>query len=214
MTLSIQPAEAGARGIDCITVLTRASAERLAAAGYRFAVRYLGSLTLAERDAILGAGLAILAVGFSRKPGWMPTAALGDSDAAAAIHHAIAAGLPAGMHLFCDLEGPSTAASSDDCIDYVNAWSGAVRAAGYLPGLYVGFGVPLTGAQLFHDLTVACYWHSCSAVPEVAVRGYCMRQDPRADQWIAGIQVDIDVIEPDAMGDVPHWVVLEATGAS
>lgn len=214
MSISVQPATPGARGVDCITVLSSASAARLKAAGISFAVRYLGSLTVAERDAILGAGLALLAVGFSRKPGWSPTGALGAQDGAAAALHAEAAGLPTGMHLFCDLEGPAGGTHPDDTIAYVNAWAAAVSAAGYLPGLYVGFACGLTPQQLYESLHVACYWHSCSSVPEVATRGYAMIQDVHANQVIAGVQVDVDIVQADKLGGVPYWLVADVAAVA
>lgn len=206
MNLSVQPARAGARGIDCITVLNPTSAARLRAAGIDFVVRYLGTLGPQERDAILGSGMALLVVGYSRKPGWSPTGALGAQDGAAAVVHAGQAGLPVGMHLFCDLESPARSATADDCIAYVNAWSAAVRAAGYRTGLYVGYGLPLTAAQLFHALEVDCYWHSCSQVPDVEVRGYALVQDAHANQVLAGVQVDVDTLKADNLGGVPCWL--------
>jgi hypothetical protein len=207
MAMSVQPATPGAKGIDCITILTSASAARLKAAGTDFAVRYLGSLTKGEAQAILGAGMALLVVGFSRKPGWSPSAALGASDGAAAVLHAQEADLPAGLTLFCDFETPSASATAQDCIDYINAWAKAVRAAGFRAGLYVGFGVPLTSQQLYHDLIVDCYWRAGNAPQTVAVRGYCMKQSPQFNQIVAGIEVDADEILTDALGGVPFWLV-------
>lgn len=206
MSTQVQAAPDGARGVDTITTFTPAMAARLKAAGYSFVVRYLGALHPQERDAILGAGLALLAVGYSRRPGWQPTAAVGASDGAAAVANAQAAGLPQGMTLYCDLEGPATGTTSSDCTGYVNAWADAVMSAGYIAGLYVGYAVPLTPQQLY-DLKVTAYWRSCSNVQSVAVRGYQMVQDPHADQNVAGIRVDIDVINADAKGDTPHWLV-------
>lgn len=203
----VQPAKDGARGIDCITILDHASAARLVAAGYSFAVRYLGSLTIAERDAILGAGMALLAVGFSRRPGWAPSQALGAADGAAAVAHAKAAGLPPVCTLFCDLEGPS--GTGADAAAYVNAWAEPVQAAGYVAGLYVGYEVKLTPSELY-ALKVTGYWASCSRPQDVAVRGYQMRQDPHANQIVAGVQVDVDVISTDGRGDTPMWVVQAA----
>jgi hypothetical protein len=202
----VQAARPGAKGVDCITVLNATSAHRLKAAGIDFVVRYLGTLGAPERDAILGAGLALLAVGYSRSPGWSPNAALGAQDGAAAVLHATQAGLPSGMHLFCDLEGPASTATGSDAITYVNVWAAAVRAAGYRAGLYVGYGVPLSSWELYHRLTVDAYWHSCSQVPDVDFRGYSLIQNAKANQVIAGIQVDVDEVQADKLGDTPMWL--------
>jgi hypothetical protein len=206
MNLSAVAATSGARGVDCVTILTPASAARLKADGHDFAVRYLGSVSTTERDAILGAGLALLFVGYSRKPGWSPSANLGAQDGATAVAHAKALGLPTGLSLFCDLETPNPTSASADIIAYVNAWSTVVQGAGYIAGLYVGFGCGLTSQELY-DLKVTGYWHSCSYVPDVAVRGYQMIQDTKANQIVDGVQVDTDVIKTDALGSVPMWLI-------
>lgn len=207
MSTQVQSASSGAKGVDTIATFTPAMAARLKAAGYDFVVRYLGALHPTERDAILGAGLGLLAVGYSRRPGWAPSAALGASDGAQAVAHAQVAGLMPGMTLFCDLEGPASGTTSGDCIAYINAWAAPVVAAGFVAGVYVGYAIPMTPSQLYHDLQVTAYWASCSRPQAVAVRGYMMTQDPHANQIVAGIQVDIDTITADANGDTPRWMI-------
>ena len=93
----IQPAPNGARGVDTMLRFNAARAKAIKDAGYDFIVRYIEALTVAERDCILGIGLALLAVGYSRRPGWMPSAELGAQDAAHHIEHATAVGLMRGM---------------------------------------------------------------------------------------------------------------------
>lgn len=205
----VQAATPGTRGVDCITTLNATSCARLKLAGIGYVVRYLGALGPQERDAILGAGLALLVVGYSRKPGWAPTGALGAQDGATAVLHATQASLPTGMHLFCDLEGPASSTTAADCIAYVNAWTSAVKGAGYRAGLYVGYGLPLTSIQLYEDLDVDCYWHSCSQCPDVARRGYAMIQNAHANQVVAGVQVDVDEVQTDKLGGVPMWLVAD-----
>jgi hypothetical protein len=207
MDLQVVAAPSGAKGVDTVTPFTAAIAAKFKAAGYEFVVRYLGAVHPEELQAILGAGLALLMVGYSRRPGWQPTAALGVEDGDNAVLHAQQAGLPKGMTLYCDLEGPASSTTAADCIAYVNAWADAVSAAGYIAGLYVGYGVPLTPQQLYQDLHVTAYWHSCSKVQNVAVRGYQMIQQAPGNQMCLGVLVDFDVIQTDANGDTPHWLV-------
>jgi hypothetical protein len=213
MALNIVRAPDGSVGVDCVTILTPHSAAALKAAGAAFVVRYLGSLSIVERDAILGAGLGLMLVTFSRAPGWpsangpiFPSAELGASDGASSVAQAKKLGLPAGVQLWRDFEGPPAGTTAEQTIAYVNAWTDAVVAAGYVAGLYVGFGIPLTPEQLY-DLKVTAYWHSCSQVPEVAVRGYQMRQAYPPNQTLGGVSVDIDHVSADAMGDTPLMLV-------
>jgi len=49
-----------------------------------------------------------------------------------------------------------------------------VQGGGYDPGVYIGFGVPLTSQQLYKSLVVRRYWRSFSSVPDVLTRGYQM----------------------------------------
>jgi len=207
MAVKVQAAPSGAKGVDTIAPFTKDIAARFKAEGYSFVVRYLGALHPIERDAILGAGLGLLAVGYSRRAGWEPTAVEGASDGAAAVVHAREAGLLEGMTLFCDLEGPASSTTAADCIAYVNAWAKPVADAGYVAGLYVGYGVPLTPQQLYQDLIVTAYWHSLSRVQDVAVRGYQMVQQAPGNQMVLGVKVDIDIIQPDKNGDTPRWMI-------
>jgi hypothetical protein len=207
MAIRVQAAFSSARGVDTIAPFTMATAAKFKNAGYDFVVRYLGAIQPQEREAILGAGLALLAVGYSRRPGWQPSAGEGLGDGNAAVTHAQEAGLLSGMTLFCDLEGPATSASAADCIAYVNAWAKPVAGAGFVAGLYVGYGIPLTPAQLYHDLAVTAYWHSLSNVPDVAVRGYQMVQQPPGNQLVLGVKVDVDVVQADKNGDTPMWMI-------
>jgi hypothetical protein len=72
--------------------------------------------------------------------------------------------------------------------------------------LYVGYRVPLSAAQLY-GLKVTGYWHSCANVPDVAVRGYQMTQEPPRQPVGGRHPVDVGVVKRDAKGDVPHWLI-------
>jgi hypothetical protein len=204
----VQPATPGARGLDTIAVFHETLATDVKQAGLGFVVRYLRHdqcLTATEVNIILAANLALLAVTGSRAPGWVPSASMGMTDGLQTVELAKLAALPAGLSIYLDFEGPS--GSTQDCVDYINAWAHEVQRAGYRAGLYVGYGVPLTPDQLYHSLAVTGYWHSCSTVPAVAVRGYQMRQLTPPNQHAFGTMVDYDTILLDNKGDVPHWLI-------
>ena len=203
MVLVKEEAPVGALGIDTIAVLRRSDADALYGYGFKFAIRYLGSLTTSEVADILDAGLALMPVGYSRGVGWLPTGPEGISDGVRAVKEAQELGLPDGVTVWCDLEGMGGTAA--DTIAYTEAWGEELMAAGYIPGVYVGAGIPLSGMQLYRLNNVHAYWHACSEVPEVDVCGYQMYQLWPPDQQICGIEVDIDVIQSDRKGRYPVW---------
>lgn len=210
-TLRVATATLGAKGADTDTKLTSASAGALKAAGLDFVVRYVslgspdagGDLTPSEVQAILGAGLALMIVQHVRAPGWMPTAALGTQYGTAAAADAAACGYPAGATLWCDLEGVAAGASAANVTAYVNAWNAAATAKGYEPGLYVGSGDVLDANQLYATSSRR-YWRSYSSVPNVSTRGYCLLQ-LFPTTTLAGVSVDLDVVQQDYKGGYPHW---------
>ena len=130
-----------------------------------------------------------------RRPGWSPTQNLGQQDGQNAAQNAQVVGFPAGVSVWCDLEGLNRAAQAQDVIDYCQAWYEALQAGGYVPGLYVGARAPLTGQQIA-DSPFQHYWRSQSRVPEIPNRGYQLVQlFPSID--INGVSVDIDIAQVD-----------------
>lgn len=203
----------GARGADTDTKLTAASAAGLKNAGYAFAIRYVsrstpepgGDLTNREAAIILNAGLALMAVQHVRVSGWYPSASLGSSDGAACAANCRSIGLPAGVSVWCDLEGVSTSAGTQSVVDYCNSWERAVTNAGYKAGLYVGANCGLSGYQLYRDLTFQYYWKSMSNVPVVENTGYQMVQS--ATTTAAGTRIDPDTVRTDGSGNTPYALV-------
>jgi hypothetical protein len=120
-----------------------------------------------------------------------------------------AAGIDAGVTVWCDLEGVAPGTSAHDVIGYCNAWFDAVNAAGYRPGLYVGWHCGLTADELYHKLSFEQYWisYNLNADQVPSVRGAMMRQSvaqPR--DLIAGFtnqDMDVDTIKADAMAGTP-----------
>lgn len=193
-----------ALGVDCITVLNATSAAALKAAGMRFAIRYLGSITPIELAEILGAGLVFMPVTFSRAPGWVPTAAMGTSDGQTDVQHIKALGLPSGCTVWIDLEGAIGSASTVSA--WVNARAQVIRLSGYDVGLYVGYGSVLDSAQLYALAEVDRYWKSLSDVPTPTC-GFSMMQLWKTTV-VAGVSVDVDCIQYDYNDRLPNVVAL------
>jgi hypothetical protein len=198
-------------GFDTIAKLDGATATRLVSAGLAFGIRYVGlgdpgrsDLDVTELNALTDAGLGIMAVQYARTKGW--SNATGRADGQAAARNALAAGVLAEATLWCDLEGRLP--SAELAIAYAADWYAAVTNAGIQdPGLYIGAGVPLTSEQLFHDLPFRRYWRSFSQVPNVDVRGYQMLQLFPDDVTVAGVRIDLDVVQSDYLQNRPVWVV-------
>jgi hypothetical protein len=197
-------------GFDTDTKLTARTAGNLALAGFSFGKRYVGleighapgDLDAVEVGEMTDAGLSVMSVQHGRAAGWSQATGASDGQAAAVNH--LATGLPADVTLSCDLEGEPM--SVQQAIDYGGAWYGRATAEGCSSlELYVGAGVPLTGGGLYHSLPFTLYWKSGSDVPDVWRRGYATIQLSPFDQLIAGVDLDLDVIGSDRLGNRPRW---------
>ena len=208
----VQQAPAGAKGFDSDTRLTLELAQQFLAQDYSFCLRYVslgaeqsGDLTADEVEQILQGGLALMPVQHVRMIGWSPTEELGQSTGADAGSNAEAVGFPAGVCVWCDLEGINESASVQKVIAYCNAWYEAVAEAGFVPGLYVGRKCVLSSEQLYQNLKFSHYWKSASTVPEVAVRGYQMIQTLEED-LVNEIGIDKDATQTDQLGGTAIWL--------
>jgi len=188
-----------ALGVDTVQRLTPTTAAGLKREGMQFAVRYLGSVTAEELCAILSAGLAFMPVTFAKHYNGM--------SAVAALR---ALSIPEGCTVWLDLEGETDPPAA--IIAKINAWAGQIQAGGYEAGLYVGAGCVLTSEELYR-LKVTRYWDSCSREIDRDGRAaaprcdYCMTQMRPFNTTIAGVIVDVDVVQRDVMGRLPSWVV-------
>jgi hypothetical protein len=211
--MTVKQATAGA-GFDCNTPLNGAQAATFKAQGMEFVVRYVprtpalipGNLTAAEIEIILSAGMALMAVQHVSPDNWMPTAAIGLQYGQYAGAYAKAIGLAAGVNIFLDLEMVSTTATAAATIAYCHAWFNEVQAAGYVPGLYVGWQTGLSSQQL-HDLPFLHYWRGYNADIAVAERGYQILQHPQLT--MSGVEYDPNTIQADALGGLPVWLSPE-----
>lgn len=203
-TLGISTTAPAALGFDTNTVLTAETASTLRSQGYVFCMRYVGlqaegagDLSRNEAESILTAGLLLGIVQHATKS--QLDGSLGTYNGKNAATNAANVGTPAGVTLWCDLEGTNST-SSENTIAYVNAWASAVTGAGFVPGLYVGPNSGLSASQLYHSLTIAHYWKAASKVPWVDERGFQMLQGLSV-ATSAGVQIDPDIACYDAKGD-------------
>lgn len=209
---TVSAAPSGAAGFDADSVISLTCAQQFASQGYSFCLRYLslgagqscGDLSPEEANDILQGGLCLMPVQHVEEPGWSPTTEIGQEHGSNAATNAQAIGFPAGVNVWCDLEGVGSSASAQDVTNYCTAWITAVSAAGYVPGLYVGSEAGLTSEQLY-DLPFQHYWQSCSQVPGVAVRGYQMVQT-LVEGLVNGIGIDHDRTQTDNEGGQILWL--------
>lgn len=100
-------------------------------------------------------------------------------------------------------------------LDWINQWNDILHGAGYTSlGVYEGAGCPLNGAEWYDGLALTThYWKSASTVPFVAVRGYQIVQTA-VDQMFAGVIVDDDTVQADALHDLPNAAVAPRNAVS
>jgi hypothetical protein len=212
---TVQQGAAGLAGFDVNQVLSASQAQAFKDAGYDFCIRYIprhdgsssGNLTFDEATDILNAGLALMAVQHVANPGWAPTADLGTAYGSyAATWCSDTVGLPPGVNVWLDLEEVATDSAPDDVIAYCQAWYTAVKAAGYVPGIYIGYGVVLDGAQLYNDLSFQHYWRAYNDDTIVATRGFQIKQT--TEKTLNGITFDPNTTQEDNLGGTPLWLAL------
>jgi hypothetical protein len=213
---TVQAAPDGLLGFDANTPISAAAARTFHDRGYRFAVRYVGrremkphDLSTAEAKTILAAGLALMPVQHVEMPGWHPTAVLGNEYGSNAAKFARQLGFPPGVCVWCDLEEVSGQSTAADVIGYCNAWYDAVKAAGYVPGVYVGYNPGLTGEQLYARLRFSHYWGAYNVDVTIPSRGWQLKQSV-GHGAIAGITTedyDDDRTITDRKGGQAFWLV-------
>lgn len=194
-----QPAHVGARGFDCVTVLSPTSARALRMhpdLPMAFACRYLGSLTALELSDTLSAGLGVMPVTYGNTP---MTAEQGAID----VQQLRALGFPPGITCWVDLEGVTRDKGS--LIDGINRRTYAIEDAGFHAGLYVGAGQPLSAVELYGLPFVTGYWRGLSRdIVTPAERAFQMMQC-YPTVVVAGVSVDINFVTQDYKGGLPVW---------
>ncbi|HEV7588741.1 MAG TPA: DUF1906 domain-containing protein [Longimicrobium sp.] len=216
----VQNAPSGLKGFDANTPISASTAAAFHANGYRFCVRYVGrtamasyDLTSTEAKTILEAGLALMVVQHVLDPGWNPTESLGQEYGANAATFTRQIGVPPGVNVWCDLECVANGTAASDVIAYCNAWASQVSAAGYVPGLYVGYEPGLSSQQLYDDLQIDHYWgaYNIDGDDIPAPRGLQLEQKVGTGGTIGGVSTesyDDDVTMTDKLGGTAVWLTL------
>ena len=203
----------GKPGDLCVDVdepLDTVTCSLMRAGGVKGVWRYVSDLTIAEVATIVASGLVLYFVNHSRLPGWIPAAAEGASDAKNDIANLQRLSIPAGVHMFFDLEGAG-GGSQGNLIAHLDAYASAIKTAGYIPAVYVGDQSLLTSAQLY-DLGFVLYWHSASHVVDVIGAeagpqcGWSIYQASVIDIPMFGVTIDWDFISGDFEGRLPIGV--------
>lgn len=205
--MAIVTAPQGARIVDTGSVLTAGQCAALAQAGVWGVVLDVATPGIAASIAAARAnGLHVGVFQGYYAPAFL-NAAAADQRAQWALAVLHGAGLvEPGLTVWLDWEAVPAQETPQAAVAWINAWAHEVQQAGLVPGLYVGADQPLSGADLYADLVVTRYWRACSAsVPPVAQRGYCLVQTA-CDQVIAGVTVDEDQAQRDALGGEATWV--------
>lgn len=212
----VQAAAPNAKGFDANVTITAGVAQAFVQAGYQFCIRYVGrtqmaghDLTASEAATILQAGLALMVVQHVEEPQWTPSGSLGTEYGANAARFTRAIGVPGGVNVWLDLEGVAEGVPAQDVADYCNNWYAQVKAAGYAPGLYVGYGAGL-GPQGLYDLKFQHYWsaYNLNDDQHPAVRGVQMRQ-VTGGGTVGGLTTesyDDDFTQTDALGGNVVWL--------
>lgn len=179
-----QAAPSHVKGFDANAVVSAAQAQAFLAAGFQFALRYVGrtemashDLTTAEAETLLGAGLALMPVQHVLGGEWIPNGPLGTEYGTNAAAFSQQIGFPPGVNVWLDLESVNTQAATSDVVAYCTSWYTQVAAAGYVPGVYIGWQPGLSGSQLY-DLPFDHYWaaYNVDGVSTPHPRGYQLVQ--------------------------------------
>lgn len=207
----VQGAAPGLLGFDIDAALTAGQVQQFVAAGYHYVIRYVPvgelldpDLTAAEAETILAGGLALMAVQHVFEPGWIPSGSLGTQTGTRAAQWLQGIGFPGGVNVWCDLEGVGSTAAQN-VMDYCNNWSAAVSAAGYVPGLYVGY-QPGLGSQQLYDLSFQHYWAAYNTDSSIPNRGYQLVQSPQSTN-VDGLGYDDDKTSTDELGGNALWLI-------
>lgn len=212
----VQNAPPNVRGFDWSDgALSSNAASGYYAQGYRFCIRYVSrtaalhqgnaangmpDISLDEAQDILNAGLALMVVQHVSDPGWTPTPDLGTQYGGCGAQFTSAAGILPGVNVFLDLEGIAQGTDPDDIVQYCNNWFNHVAAAGYEPGIYIGYDVWLSPEDLYLKLRFKHYWRAGGDITDVATRGYQMLQTITPN-------FDSDVTQNDNLGGSVVWQI-------
>jgi hypothetical protein len=202
---------AGIVGIDCSTPLTAQSAQGIAAAGYRFAARYLvpqqykwKRLTLAEAQAITAAGMQIVSVFETTANRASGGASAGQSDGAAAYKEAQAIQQPAGSAIYFAVDYDAQPKDYDAIEAYLKA--AAAQIPGYEAGVYASYAVV---EEMYNRKACKHFWQTY-AWSRGKISSHANLYQYRNNAKVAGVAVDLNR----AYGGEGWWNTNEDEGES
>jgi hypothetical protein len=190
-------------GIDCAQPLTFAKAQAIAAAGYRFAARYLvpkeyawKRLTRSEAEAISGAGMQIVSVYETEANRPSGGAAYGRVDGAAAYAEAKAIGQPNGSAIYFAVDYDAPPKDYDTIEAYLRAAARELQGE-YEVGVYGSYAVVEEMAQrgAAGHLWQTYAWSGGKKAAGANIWQY------RNDQTVSGHPVDLN----EAYGGEGSW---------
>jgi hypothetical protein len=200
------------QSFDVDQILSLEEAKAFVAAGYLGVGRYfphvptskVGNLTTAEMKNLITAGLSVFVVQHCPLPNWMPTGELGTEYAKYGGSYLNWQEYPKGAIAFLDLEMVSKEATATAIIEYCNNWFDGITAAGFVPGIYIGYQTGLSDAQLYGSLKFKSYWRAYNCDQSIPTRGWQIIQ--HTAKTLNGISYDPNTIQADNKGDLPMWV--------
>jgi hypothetical protein len=180
----------GLKGWDSLNVETPAQISCLSNAGYSFdVINTNGTTWQNEYDAAAAAGLkVVLFQGYD--PTTWPQATQGTTRGGIAAMKALAAGYPAGAMIFLNVES-NLNTTRGNMVTWIRNWTTAVRAKGYIAGVYLGADQILTATDVNSLPGVSVFWKSPTRGLPVPARGYVMTQTS-ISQSACGINGGID----------------------
>jgi hypothetical protein len=212
-----QAAPANVKGFDANVTITSSQADAFWNAGFRFALRYVGRTQMASHDLTADEGAMLLAKGFALMPvqhvqsgEWPATGDLGTEYGANAAKFSQQIGFPPGVNVWLDLESVSTESAASDVIAYCNNWHAQVAAAGYVPGVYIGWQPGLSGSDLYNKLKFQHYWaaYNVDGVSNPKPRGFQLVQSSGSGNVgsLSTDVYDVDTTRVDGKGGQVLWL--------
>lgn len=198
----------GSLGFDVNQHITADAAKQARAHDIKFVLRYIRrsqtnayDLTPEEAQIILASGIGLMIVQHVKSAeNWVPSGSLGANYGSVAAAEARRVRIGVGVCVWCDLEGVESGVPHLNIVEYAKNWYAQVAAAGFIPGLYIGWHNDLTANELYRSLPFQHYWaaYNLNRDQYPAVRGVQMQQGTQ--RVIAGMTVDPDVAYADALG--------------
>lgn len=189
-------------GFDCLTEVTDAMLAEAGSYRFEWVGRYLEILTIAERNRIFAAGLAIAPLTEATTKDVL-TATTGTVRGVQTRDRASSLAMPPAVSIVIDFEDPM---AGSNVPAHVNAMAAEIRGGHYGAALYLGEPEPLTSAEVF-ALSPFPYWKGAGrlvdasgGLVEPACGWACLQLSPLEGATLAGVPVDVNVTQRDYKG--------------